>query len=154
MDSGLLYVISLRGYQSLVRMVLVEELIDVDVEAKAEHYGTALQVASYDGNIEVVRMLLDAGARVNIPPLDRGYTSKDEIVLRKVDGVNAWIDYAWKFEPKEPKPKPQQNQTEMRTPSTVGKQVDAPQAILQPGRPIAPKPWYASMITDPKCSGF
>jgi hypothetical protein len=27
---------------------------------------------------------------------------EDEIVRRKVDAINAWVDYAWKIEPKEP----------------------------------------------------
>jgi Protein of unknown function (DUF3435) len=29
---------------------------------------------------------------------------EDEIVRRKVDSINAWVDYAWKIEPKEPMP--------------------------------------------------
>lgn len=57
---------------------------------------------------------------------------EDEIVRRKVDAINAWIDYAWKIEPKE-----------------LG---EAPQAALHlpvRGRAVAPKPRYARMIQDP-----
>ena len=57
MDAGLLYIISLRGYRSLARMVLVEERINTDVNIKAGQYGTALQAASFDGNPDIVRML-------------------------------------------------------------------------------------------------
>ncbi|KAK0613155.1 hypothetical protein B0T17DRAFT_620495 [Bombardia bombarda] len=41
---------------------------------------------------------------------------EDEIIRRKVDAVNAWVDYAWKIEPKEPTPP--QNQMEAQTLST------------------------------------
>ncbi|KAI3327466.1 hypothetical protein F4824DRAFT_484708 [Ustulina deusta] len=74
-----------------------------------------------------------------------------EIVQRKVDAINAWIDYAWKIEPKEPAPS--QDQGVLRMPSTeITKQVEAPQAGLEPpihGRTIAPKPRYVSMIQNP-----
>jgi hypothetical protein len=73
---------------------------------------------------------------------------EDEIVLRKIDAINAWVDYAWKIEPKEPKPQPSQN---VRTPSTTD-QVDVSQAIPEPpvrGRAIASKPWFTSMIPNP-----
>ncbi|KAJ2905570.1 hypothetical protein MKZ38_005033 [Zalerion maritima] len=54
-----------------------------------------------------------------------------EIVQRKVDAINAWIDYAWKIEPKEPAPS--QNQ----------------RVIPRRGHSIAPKPRYVSMIQNP-----
>ena len=66
MEAGLLYIISLRGYQSLVRLVLVEERNTRGVNIEAGHFGTALQAASDRGDIDIVRMLLDAGADVAI----------------------------------------------------------------------------------------
>ncbi|KAI1291664.1 hypothetical protein F5Y03DRAFT_388333 [Xylaria venustula] len=72
-----------------------------------------------------------------------------EIVQRKVDAINAWIDYAWMIEPKEPAP----NQGLLRMPLTdITKQVEAPQAVLElpmHDRTIAPKPRYVSMIQKP-----
>jgi len=65
MDAGLLYIISLRGYRSLVRMVLVEKRINTHVNVVAGKYGTALQAASYMGQPDIVRMLREAGANVN-----------------------------------------------------------------------------------------
>ena len=74
-----------------------------------------------------------------------------EIVQRKVDAINAWIDYAWKIEPKEPAPS--QNQRVVRMPlAEITKQVEASQAVLEipmQGRIIAPKPRYVSMIQNP-----
>ncbi len=74
---------------------------------------------------------------------------EDEIVRRKVDAINAWIKYAWKIEPKEPVPT--QSQIRVRTPlAVVATQREVPQAVLElPGRTLAPKPWYTSMIQEP-----
>ena len=72
---------------------------------------------------------------------------EEDIVCRKVDTINAWVDYAWKIKPKEPKDRKAQ-----APPIEIAKQPKTLQAILKvPGheRTIAPKPWYASMIQDP-----
>ena len=70
---------------------------------------------------------------------------------RKVDAINAWIDYAWKIEPKEPAPL--QNQMVVRMPLTeITKQVEVSQAVLEipmHGRSIASKPRHVSMIQNP-----
>jgi len=47
-------------------MIAVEERINVDVNNEAVKYGTALQAALCRGHTEVVRILLAAGAYVNI----------------------------------------------------------------------------------------
>lgn len=64
---------------------------------------------------------------------------KDEIVRRKVDAINALVSYAWKIEPKEEEAESPQHQTGVQAPS-------AEHAVA--GRPIAPRPWYVSMIRD------
>ncbi|KAI9765695.1 MAG: hypothetical protein M1839_005400 [Geoglossum umbratile] len=53
-----------KGYDSVVRLVLQK---GADVEAKDESGKTALQAAAEGGNIEVVRVLLAAKAKVNAP---------------------------------------------------------------------------------------
>jgi hypothetical protein len=70
-------------------------------------------------------------------------------VRRKVEAINAWIKYAWMIEPKEPVTL--QNQSRVRMPSReVAKQSGVPPAVLElPGRNIAPKPRYTSMIQKP-----
>ena len=74
-----------------------------------------------------------------------------EIVQRKIDAVNAWIDYAWKIEPREPAPS--QNHRAVRMPLTEGtKQVEGSQSVLEipmSGSTMAPKPRYVSMIQNP-----
>ncbi|KAL5610682.1 hypothetical protein FOBRF1_006799 [Fusarium oxysporum] len=62
-DAGLLYELSLRGFQILVRTLLVEKQIDVN--AQGGYFGNALQAASYGGREEIVRMLLENGANIN-----------------------------------------------------------------------------------------
>ncbi len=69
---------------------------------------------------------------------------EDEIVRRKVDAINAWIKYAWMIEPKEPATT--QSQSRVRTP-LAARQSEVPQA--PPGRTLAPRPWYTSMIREP-----
>ena len=56
--------LSLRGYQKLVTLVLAEER-GADVNAQGGEYGNALQAASYRGDAEIVRQLLEPGADVN-----------------------------------------------------------------------------------------
>ncbi|KAK6842236.1 FluG domain-containing protein [Apiospora arundinis] len=79
--------------------------------------------------------------------------SEDEIVRRKVDAINAWVDYAWKIEPKESDPLPLPG--DIQTPPESSIQPRASQASLalpEPGqRILAPKPWYTSMIHEPVC---
>ena len=76
---------------------------------------------------------------------------EDQIVCRKIEAINAWVEYAWKIEPKEPAWP--QNQVKLQAPSFEAiKQVEKPQLSLEgtaSTRAIAPKPWYASMIQDP-----
>lgn len=76
---------------------------------------------------------------------------EDEIVRRKVDAINAWIDYAWKIEPKELGPS--QDRNVVHAPATGATELgEAPQAALHlpvRGRAVAPKPRYARMIQDP-----
>ncbi|KLU89624.1 ankyrin repeat domain-containing protein [Magnaporthiopsis poae ATCC 64411] len=62
-DAGLLYVLSIRGHQKLVTVVLAGG--NADVNTQGGEYGNALQVASYHGHAEIVRQLLEHGADVN-----------------------------------------------------------------------------------------
>ncbi|KAK4031736.1 ankyrin repeat-containing domain protein [Parachaetomium inaequale] len=64
MDTGLLYVLSLRGFPKLVTVVLAEG--GADVNAQGGEYSNALQAASYEGHAEIVRQLLERGADVNV----------------------------------------------------------------------------------------
>jgi len=62
-----LYFASSYGLVTVVRLLLAD-IAAVDLEAKGGHYGSsALQVASYRGNTECVRLLLAAGADPNSP---------------------------------------------------------------------------------------
>ena len=61
MDAGPLYVLSLRGHQKLITLVLAE--VGADVNAQGGHFGNALQAASYGGHAEIVRQLLEHGAK-------------------------------------------------------------------------------------------
>ncbi|OAP56960.1 hypothetical protein AYL99_09072 [Fonsecaea erecta] len=63
MDAGLLYMVSLRGYRSLVKNILAEG--GADVNAQGGEYGNALQAASRGGHRQIVERLLEAGADVN-----------------------------------------------------------------------------------------
>ena len=66
MDAGLLYMLSLRGYGSLVKCMLAEDGEDgAEVNAQGGEYGNALQAASYQGHQEIVKLLLKKGAEVN-----------------------------------------------------------------------------------------
>ena len=69
MDAGLLYMLSLRGYKSLVKCMLAEdseEGVEVaEVNAQGGQYGNALQAASARGELRIVELLLKAGADVN-----------------------------------------------------------------------------------------
>jgi hypothetical protein len=62
--AGLLYNLSLNGYQRVVKVVLSQH--GTEVNAQGGQYGTALQAASADGSQEVVELLFNAGAEVNI----------------------------------------------------------------------------------------
>jgi len=69
-----LYFASSYGLVSVVRLLLADAA-SVDIEAKGGRFGsTALQVASFRGNTECVRLLLVAGADPNAPN-DLGETS-------------------------------------------------------------------------------
>jgi hypothetical protein len=59
----LLYMLSLRGYHKLVKVVLLKK--EVDVNAQGGAYGNPLQAASWNGNKQIVVMLLENGADVN-----------------------------------------------------------------------------------------
>ncbi|KAL5321110.1 hypothetical protein ACEPPN_011922 [Leptodophora sp. 'Broadleaf-Isolate-01'] len=62
-----LYFASSHGLVSVVRLLL-SDAASVDIEAKGGRYGsTSLQVASYRGNTDCVRLLLAAGADPNAP---------------------------------------------------------------------------------------
>jgi hypothetical protein len=63
MDAGLLYMLSLCGYGSLVKCILAGE--GAEVNAQGGHYGNALQAASWGGKQQIVELLLKAGAEVN-----------------------------------------------------------------------------------------
>ncbi|KIW85537.1 hypothetical protein Z517_00929 [Fonsecaea pedrosoi CBS 271.37] len=63
MDAGLLYMVSLRGYRSLVKNILAEG--GADVNAQGGDFGNALQAASYRAYQQIVERLLEAGADVN-----------------------------------------------------------------------------------------
>ncbi len=63
MDGGLLYMLSLSGYQKLVALVLAEG--DADVNAQGGDYSNALQAASVAEDAEIVQQLLEHGANVN-----------------------------------------------------------------------------------------
>ena len=63
MDAGLLYMLSLRGYGSLVKSILAGD--GTDVNAQGGYYGNALQAASSGGRQQIVKLLLKAGADVN-----------------------------------------------------------------------------------------
>ncbi|KAJ2893428.1 hypothetical protein MKZ38_008686 [Zalerion maritima] len=74
---------------------------------------------------------------------------EDEIVRRKVDAINALVSYAWKIEPKEEEAESSQHQTGVRAPSAgIERRSEAQHAETGSGRPIAPRPWYVSMIRD------
>jgi ankyrin repeat protein len=62
-DAGLLYVLSLRGYQKLITVMLAEG--GADVNAQGGDYGNALQAASFKGHAEIVQQLLWHGADIN-----------------------------------------------------------------------------------------
>ncbi|KAI1266477.1 hypothetical protein F5Y18DRAFT_359147 [Xylariaceae sp. FL1019] len=54
-----------REKESTVRLLL--EIFHADPNATGKEYGNALTAAAYDGTIDIVKMLLDAGANVNSP---------------------------------------------------------------------------------------
>ena len=58
-----LYTFSFHGYHELVKVILSEEQIDINVQGGG--YGNALQAASAEGKKEVVALLLGNGADVN-----------------------------------------------------------------------------------------
>ena len=53
MGIGPLYILSLRGYQKLVTLILAEG--GIDVNAQGGYVGNALQAASDSGRAEIVR---------------------------------------------------------------------------------------------------
>lgn len=82
--------------------------------------------------------------------LDEGLP-EEGIVRRKVDAINAWVDYAWRIEPREPGPSQYRDGT--RPPSaevpSLNEAREAAVELPARSRRIAPKPRYASMIQDP-----
>jgi hypothetical protein len=62
-DAGLAYMLSLRGHRGLVRFFLAQE--GAEINAQGGQYGNALQAASYWGDQEIVKLLLEKGAEVN-----------------------------------------------------------------------------------------
>ncbi|KAF2193858.1 ankyrin [Zopfia rhizophila CBS 207.26] len=73
MDAGLLYMLSLRGYGSLVKCMLAEDGEEgAEVNAQGGEYGNALQAASAGGKQQIVESLLKAGAEVNAQGGDYG----------------------------------------------------------------------------------
>ncbi|KAK8068829.1 hypothetical protein PG994_005445 [Apiospora phragmitis] len=79
--------------------------------------------------------------------------SDAEIVRRKVEAINAWVEYTWKIEPKESNLL--QSSGEVQTPpesSNQSRSAQASLALSEPGqRILAPKPWYTSIIQEPVC---
>lgn len=63
MGIGLLYMLSLRGYQKLVTVALAGGGVDVNMQGG--RYGNMLQAASTRGHVEIVRQLFKYGANVN-----------------------------------------------------------------------------------------
>ncbi|RYO79300.1 hypothetical protein DL764_010029 [Monosporascus ibericus] len=96
MDARLLYVLSLRGYRSLVRALLET---GPNVNAQGGEYGNALYAASYKGHTEIVRILVKKGVDVNAQGGEYGnalyaasFRGHTEVVRILVDGgadVNA-----------------------------------------------------------------
>ncbi|KAJ9129842.1 hypothetical protein NKR23_g12446 [Pleurostoma richardsiae] len=60
---------------------------------------------------------------------------------RKIDAVNALVAYAWKMEPREPQTPPRAATDQVET-------AQARPVLPMQGRPIAPRPPYASMIRE------
>ena len=61
--ASLLYMLSLHGHDELVKVVLRDKGVDVNVQGGL--YGNALQAASYKENENIVVMLIEKGANVN-----------------------------------------------------------------------------------------
>ncbi|RYP60263.1 hypothetical protein DL770_010028 [Monosporascus sp. CRB-9-2] len=95
-DAGLLYVLSLRGSQSLVRALLE---LEPNVNAQGGGYGNALQAASAAGYADIVKILVEKGADINAQggfygnalqaASHRGYTDIVKILVQKEVNVNA-----------------------------------------------------------------
>jgi hypothetical protein len=91
----------------LGHVVLVKTLLDknVDVNAQDENYGTALQAVSEEGHVQIVDMLLNRGADVNVSTQDgyygtalqaasdRGHKQIVEMLLDRGADVNAQGKY-------------------------------------------------------------
>jgi hypothetical protein len=89
MDAGPLYVLSLRGYQNLVRAILKE---GTEVNAHGGDYDTALQAAAAMGREDIVTMLLEAGADVNAQGGDYGTALQAAIVFGREDIVTMLLN--------------------------------------------------------------
>ncbi|KAH8696926.1 ankyrin repeat-containing domain protein [Phaeosphaeriaceae sp. PMI808] len=63
MDAGILYMLSIRGYGSLAKCILVKA--GAEINAQGGEYGNALQAASCNGKQQIVELLLKAGAEIN-----------------------------------------------------------------------------------------
>jgi ankyrin repeat protein len=62
-ETGLLYIVALRGYRGIVQLLLNK---GADVNLQGGNYDTALQAASAKGHYEIVQLLLNKGAEVNL----------------------------------------------------------------------------------------
>jgi ankyrin repeat protein len=89
LKTELLYILSDQNLPNLVRVLLED---GVSADAYGSFYGTAIQTAAAHGNQEVFRLLLAAGADINIPGGKHGHTlvaaiasSNEDIVLMLKD---------------------------------------------------------------------
>ncbi|KAK6954701.1 hypothetical protein Daesc_004669 [Daldinia eschscholtzii] len=101
--NGSLYDATDREKESTVKLLL--EKYKADPNATGVEYGNALTAASYDGTMNIIQMLLDAGANVNAPEgwalqtaaTEGHYDVVVELIKRGAD-VNAFTDSEF-FEP-------------------------------------------------------
>jgi ankyrin repeat protein len=88
-NAKLLYILSVENLSNLVQVLLDDQ---VDVDAKGEFYGTAIQAAAAHGNEKVVQLLLGAGANVNIPGGKFGHTLNAAFAKRNEAIIQMLLD--------------------------------------------------------------